>query len=161
MFGLFTALLVIASSCSDEEFRCKSGECLSNTLVCDFKTDCENGSEEEFCGKHFLINSNQSLFVCFFFQLTEFIFFVFVNVLFFFAEPVNSYFLTKFSTVSPFAVKGRATLKVTLVDGWTPVTSPTAGQGRWQTSPQYLAWTIPQGVRQVSFNVLLFLLCCQ
>lgn len=38
------------SSCSDEEFRCTSGECISAALRCNFKTDCENGSDEEFCG---------------------------------------------------------------------------------------------------------------
>lgn len=48
--GLFTVLLAIVSSCSEEEFQCTSGECLPPALVCDFKTDCKNGSDEEFCG---------------------------------------------------------------------------------------------------------------
>ncbi|XP_071348966.1 MAM and LDL-receptor class A domain-containing protein 2 isoform X2 [Trachinotus anak] len=31
-------------------FPCKSGECLPAQLVCDFKEDCIDGSDEEFCG---------------------------------------------------------------------------------------------------------------
>lgn len=45
---LFTVLLVIVSS--DGEFNCTSGEHLSAGRVCDFKKDCEDGSDEEFCG---------------------------------------------------------------------------------------------------------------
>lgn len=51
MFNCFlTALVVIVSSCSEGEFECKPGECISAALRCDFKTDCENGLDEEFCG---------------------------------------------------------------------------------------------------------------
>lgn len=49
-YCFLSALVVIVSSCSDGEFTCKPGECISQTLICDFKTDCENGSDEEFCG---------------------------------------------------------------------------------------------------------------
>lgn len=49
-YCFLTALVVIVSSCSDEEFTCKPGECISPALQCNFKTDCENGSDEEFCG---------------------------------------------------------------------------------------------------------------
>lgn len=46
----FAVCLVIVSSCPDGEFTCTSGDCLSNKLVCDFKVDCKDGSDEEFCG---------------------------------------------------------------------------------------------------------------
>lgn len=49
-YCFLSALVVIVSSCSDEEFPCTSGECISAALRCNFKTDCENGSDEEFCG---------------------------------------------------------------------------------------------------------------
>lgn len=38
------------SSHSDEEFLSTTGECNSPALRCDYKTDCDNGSDEEFCG---------------------------------------------------------------------------------------------------------------
>lgn len=46
----FAALLVIVLSCSEEEFSCTSGSCVSAQLICDFKEDCEDGSDEEYCG---------------------------------------------------------------------------------------------------------------
>lgn len=55
----FAVLLVIGSSCPEGEFTCTSGECLSAQLVCDFKKDCKDGSDEEFCGMlSFLICHN-------------------------------------------------------------------------------------------------------
>ncbi|KAF7668436.1 hypothetical protein LDENG_00014610 [Lucifuga dentata] len=45
-----SALLVIVSSCPNGEFHCSSGECLPAGVNCDFKTDCKDGSDEEFCG---------------------------------------------------------------------------------------------------------------
>ncbi|XP_053293903.1 apical endosomal glycoprotein [Pleuronectes platessa] len=42
--------LVSVSSCPDGDFDCTSGECLPPELVCDFKEDCKDGSDEEFCG---------------------------------------------------------------------------------------------------------------
>ncbi|XP_068593728.1 MAM and LDL-receptor class A domain-containing protein 1 isoform X2 [Cebidichthys violaceus] len=50
VFVLLSVLLVIVSSCPDGDFNCTSGECLPAGLVCDFKTDCKDGSDEEFCG---------------------------------------------------------------------------------------------------------------
>ncbi|XP_031148872.2 MAM and LDL-receptor class A domain-containing protein 1-like [Sander lucioperca] len=50
IFFLLSVLLVIVSSCPDGGFNCTSGECLLAGLVCDFKKDCEDGSDEEFCG---------------------------------------------------------------------------------------------------------------
>ncbi len=46
----FAVYLVIVSPCPSGEFTCTSGECFSPALVCDFKTNCEDGSDEEFCG---------------------------------------------------------------------------------------------------------------
>lgn len=48
--NVFIVLLVIVSSCTDGEFSCTSGQCVPAPLVCDFKEDCEDGSDEEFCG---------------------------------------------------------------------------------------------------------------
>nr|XP_033506790.1 MAM and LDL-receptor class A domain-containing protein 1 [Epinephelus lanceolatus] len=50
VFILLTVLLVIVASCPDGGFNCTSGECLPAGVVCDFKKDCEDGSDEEFCG---------------------------------------------------------------------------------------------------------------
>ncbi|XP_047444387.1 MAM and LDL-receptor class A domain-containing protein 2 isoform X2 [Mugil cephalus] len=50
LFILLSVLFVIVSSCPDGEFKCKSGGCLPTRLVCDFKSDCADGSDEEFCG---------------------------------------------------------------------------------------------------------------
>ena len=33
------------------EFRCASGQCISNSQVCDQKKDCEDGSDEDDCRK--------------------------------------------------------------------------------------------------------------
>nr|XP_020490862.1 MAM and LDL-receptor class A domain-containing protein 1-like isoform X1 [Labrus bergylta] len=50
VFVLLSVLLVIASSRTDEEFSCKSKECLPARAVSDFKRDCKDRSDEEFCG---------------------------------------------------------------------------------------------------------------
>ncbi|XP_067330349.1 MAM and LDL-receptor class A domain-containing protein 2 [Channa argus] len=50
LFMLLSVLLVSALSCPDGMFRCTSEECLPSQLVCDFKEDCKDGSDEEFCG---------------------------------------------------------------------------------------------------------------
>ncbi|XP_063741755.1 MAM and LDL-receptor class A domain-containing protein 1-like [Eleginops maclovinus] len=47
---LLSGLLVVVSSCPDGRFNCTSGECLPARLVCNFEKDCEDGSDEEFCG---------------------------------------------------------------------------------------------------------------
>ncbi|KAM3603666.1 uncharacterized protein V6R79_000320 [Siganus canaliculatus] len=47
---VLSALVFVVSSCPGGEFRCASGECLPASLVCDFKTDYKNGTDEEFCG---------------------------------------------------------------------------------------------------------------
>ncbi|KAK5889270.1 hypothetical protein CesoFtcFv8_015287 [Champsocephalus esox] len=47
---LLSVLLVVVSSCPDGGFNCTSGECLPARLVCNFKKDCEDGSDELFCG---------------------------------------------------------------------------------------------------------------
>ncbi|XP_019751859.1 MAM and LDL-receptor class A domain-containing protein 2 [Hippocampus comes] len=47
---LLAAYFAAASSCPDGLFNCVSGECLSSGLVCDFKKDCKDGSDELYCG---------------------------------------------------------------------------------------------------------------
>lgn len=64
------------------------------------------------------------------------------------------YFLTQFCTLFLFLVKAYVPLSITPVDGTTPATPPTAGDGKWQTSPQYLGWIIPQEVHRVNINLL-------
>lgn len=58
----FAVLLVIVSSCPAGEFTCTSGECLSAQLVCDFKKDCKDGSDEEFCGMLAFLNNHNLIF---------------------------------------------------------------------------------------------------
>ncbi|XP_061694563.1 MAM and LDL-receptor class A domain-containing protein 2 isoform X2 [Syngnathoides biaculeatus] len=41
---------VSTSSCPDGTFKCTTGECLDAGVVCDFKKDCDDGSDEAFCG---------------------------------------------------------------------------------------------------------------
>lgn len=100
------------SSCSDEEFLCTSGECISAALRCDFKKDCENGSDEEFCGICIYILGS-------IFNMSNF-------------EPL----LLK--CLSEFFLKAHAHLRITPVAGTTPVMRPTTGRGKWQTSPHDL-----------------------
>ena len=40
------------------EFRCASGQCISNSQVCDQKKDCEDGSDEDDCRKWNLTNGD-------------------------------------------------------------------------------------------------------
>lgn len=35
----------------DQEFRCKNGKCIPNSLVCNGVSDCDTGNDEENCGK--------------------------------------------------------------------------------------------------------------
>ncbi|XP_041849179.1 MAM and LDL-receptor class A domain-containing protein 2 [Melanotaenia boesemani] len=49
-FVLLSVLLVIVSPCPDGEFNCTSGECVPAQFICDFKKDCKDGTDEEFCG---------------------------------------------------------------------------------------------------------------
>lgn len=36
-------------NCTDEEFRCRSGQCVSLSFVCDSDSDCDDGSDEASC----------------------------------------------------------------------------------------------------------------
>lgn len=46
--SVFTVLLVLVSPCPDFSF--KTEECVPAEVVCDFKGDRQDGSDEEFCG---------------------------------------------------------------------------------------------------------------
>ncbi|XP_077380145.1 low-density lipoprotein receptor isoform X2 [Festucalex cinctus] len=37
--------------CTDQQFRCTSGQCISTSLVCDHDNDCPDGSDEASCPK--------------------------------------------------------------------------------------------------------------
>ncbi|XP_028283475.1 MAM and LDL-receptor class A domain-containing protein 2 [Parambassis ranga] len=50
LFVLLSVFLAIVSACPDGHFQCTSGECVSVQLICNFKEDCIDGSDEEFCG---------------------------------------------------------------------------------------------------------------
>lgn len=40
--------------CTEMEFRCSDGSCISLTWRCDFEQDCSDGSDEAECGKALL-----------------------------------------------------------------------------------------------------------
>ncbi|XP_049604359.1 apical endosomal glycoprotein-like isoform X2 [Syngnathus scovelli] len=50
LLALLAVYLTAASSCPDGMFKCVNEECLPAGLVCDFKKDCKDGSDESFCG---------------------------------------------------------------------------------------------------------------
>ena len=43
--------LLVLEVCGEFEFRCRSGDCVNSSSVCDFRFDCVDGSDEddEFC----------------------------------------------------------------------------------------------------------------
>uniref|UniRef100_A0A671T7H3 Low-density lipoprotein receptor-like n=1 Tax=Sinocyclocheilus anshuiensis TaxID=1608454 RepID=A0A671T7H3_9TELE len=48
--GCFCSGLVsVPRTCADEEFRCRSGQCVSLSFVCDSDSDCDDGSDEASC----------------------------------------------------------------------------------------------------------------
>ncbi|XP_014854147.1 PREDICTED: MAM and LDL-receptor class A domain-containing protein 2-like [Poecilia mexicana] len=47
---LLSGLGTIVSCCSSGNFNCTSGECVPAQKLCDFRENCEDGSDEEFCG---------------------------------------------------------------------------------------------------------------
>ncbi|XP_069014100.1 apical endosomal glycoprotein [Embiotoca jacksoni] len=61
LFVLLSGLAVIVSSTPDGQFNCTSGESLPAGLVCDFKKDCKDGSDEMFCGTYMVIKAQDKL----------------------------------------------------------------------------------------------------
>ena len=52
LFFVFAFLFAVNSRCSETEFTCLNGECLSSaSLVCDGNVTCEDRSDEMSCGK--------------------------------------------------------------------------------------------------------------
>lgn len=46
---IFLNIGQVAGLCSHNEFRCKNGYCINETLVCDSENDCGDNSDEENC----------------------------------------------------------------------------------------------------------------
>lgn len=44
-----SVLVSVLRTCTDEEFRCRSGQCVSLSFVCDSDSDCDDGSDEASC----------------------------------------------------------------------------------------------------------------
>ena len=50
--------------CTDDMYRCKNGQCIDISLVCDFMSHCADGTDE-YCGKYDVLFSTvctQALF---------------------------------------------------------------------------------------------------
>ena len=41
---------VVPTACEANQFRCNDGQCIDNSLKCDRKYDCQDGSDELNCG---------------------------------------------------------------------------------------------------------------
>ena len=50
LFSLFFYILENVA-CREGTFQCRSGECISLSLQCDFNDDCFDGSDELQCGR--------------------------------------------------------------------------------------------------------------
>lgn len=63
---------VSSTPCLNEEFTCVRGGCVAVEHVCDFKVDCEDGSDETYCKYENKINECVFLFFsCMFVVYTE------------------------------------------------------------------------------------------
>ena len=52
--GIQTRLIQSLQHCSEREFACFSGyECIPASEVCNNESDCDDGSDEDGCGKSF------------------------------------------------------------------------------------------------------------
>lgn len=48
VYTSFISILVL-KNCTEEEFRCRSGQCVSQSFVCDEDSDCDDSSDEASC----------------------------------------------------------------------------------------------------------------
>lgn len=51
LLWLVSTLIVTGARCTDTQFRCGDGGCISLSLLCDFVAHCVDSSDESSCGK--------------------------------------------------------------------------------------------------------------
>ncbi|GFT68702.1 vitellogenin receptor, partial [Nephila pilipes] len=51
-----------SKTCNTKEFKCNDGKCIDETLVCDKRADCEDGSDEKNCSK--IVPCDEGRFTC-------------------------------------------------------------------------------------------------
>uniref|UniRef100_A0A670K7D7 Heparan sulfate proteoglycan 2 n=1 Tax=Podarcis muralis TaxID=64176 RepID=A0A670K7D7_PODMU len=51
-FRRLGAVTPVVRACTADEFRCRSGECISKEFLCDSRSDCRDMSDELDCGEH-------------------------------------------------------------------------------------------------------------
>ena len=44
-------LYFLSTVCTEDQYDCENGNCISSNLVCNGKDDCKDGSDETNCGK--------------------------------------------------------------------------------------------------------------
>ncbi|XP_060648037.1 modular serine protease-like isoform X1 [Drosophila nasuta] len=49
---IFSVASQIQNGCSEDQFKCRNGDCIPATLMCDLKNDCMDGSDESFAACH-------------------------------------------------------------------------------------------------------------
>ena len=54
-----TFLVYPGSSCRDDGFTCDDGQCVHISKYCDFVQDCDDGTDEQECGKQFSFLSSK------------------------------------------------------------------------------------------------------
>ena len=50
MYYIYFILFILELNCPETGFVCDDGQCVSMTSYCDFKRDCNDGSDERDCG---------------------------------------------------------------------------------------------------------------
>lgn len=144
---ILCAVSVCLATCPDGEFMCTdSQKCISMEQVCDFVIDCEDGSDEVFCGSYSIMSQcmnaptpYQKSEVCFSLLMThsrKYMSFDKLDVLWNckFASIILSYFLGQ----------ALVNLRNIHVDGLIAAAMNFNGDLRWQTLVPSPVWTILQ-----------------